>query len=210
MRCEEEVLDNYYSGQISKFVRGMSSVSKLVLSGYDIFGYLNSADHGVPPVFHNLTYLQTSFWGSFSCWKDLLQSFPNLEHLVVDMNMINDIPEEQMNWSQATAPDSVPSFVLSKLKTTTICNFNGDGFKLVEYILRNSIILEELRCIRSSMVEKLRDDRLVKEHKFCKALFNLPRNSSTSKVVFEGEFFASSDDFNKGEILGGFVYEPNL
>lgn len=172
-----------YLEQMSKFVQGMSSVSKLDLKlelDTNIFTYINSVSEGFLPIFRNLVHFEMTLDGiGLSGWKDVLHSlqcFPNLKHL--DVNLEGDPPLEHGNWC---APVFVPDCMVNKLKTIQIRGLIGtdDDLNLLAYILSNATVLDELCldvCVRGDA-----------EHKFCVSLFKLPRSSPTCEVVFSSQ-----------------------
>ncbi|XP_021744319.1 putative F-box/FBD/LRR-repeat protein At5g44950 [Chenopodium quinoa] len=184
--------------EISKFIKGMSSVSHLKLHSFvNLFTYFISVGNGVMPMFHNFVYLDTNL-GNLIGWKDLLlslQYIPNLKHLDVSKIWFESV--EQMDWF---APEFVPECLLSKLKIIKIKVLieNDKELKLLEFILNNAIVLEELH-IHCKHYHTRKESQLWNEYKFCEALFKLSKSSSTCKVLFEGDFInASRNDFKNG------------
>uniref|UniRef100_A0A803LYX6 FBD domain-containing protein n=1 Tax=Chenopodium quinoa TaxID=63459 RepID=A0A803LYX6_CHEQI len=183
-----------YICQMTKFVGGLSSVSKLELkleSWTNIMRYFNYLNL---PIFSNLTRLETN------CFKDLLISlncFPNLEHLAVQLCSIYD-KKEKISWC---APDSVPDCLVSKLKTILITGLKGidDELRLLAYILSNAILLEKLLVqfctVDGAYIENEREKAYAvwKECQFCRSMLNLPRSSSTCEVVVSGTSVTASD-----------------
>ncbi|XP_021715927.1 F-box/FBD/LRR-repeat protein At1g16930-like [Chenopodium quinoa] len=190
-----------YICQMTKFFGGLSSVSKLELkleSWTNILRYFNCLNL---PIFSNLTWLQTN------CFKDLLISlnyFPNLEHLEVDLWLLDD-KMEQRRWC---APDFIPDCLVSKLETIHISTVGiDDDLRLLAYILSNAIVLKKLlvdfSTVDGAYVENERDKAYAvwKECQLCRSLLNLPRSSSTCEVVVSGRLVAASGNAVQGEFL---------
>ncbi|XP_021744335.1 F-box/FBD/LRR-repeat protein At2g26030-like [Chenopodium quinoa] len=185
--------DLYVNGMF-EFLERMSSVDNLELmvgKRTNIFTRL-----GVDmPIFNNLVRLKAN------CFKDLmrcLHNFPKLEHLEVSLCSEDyDVPTEQRDWY---APYSVPDCLVSKLKTVRIEGLKGidDDLKLLEYILRNAMVLEKLCTTIRFKVEHRMRSNVLKESHFYKSLYNLPRSSSTCEVVVPKRVTASSDVFKNG------------
>ncbi|XP_021744391.1 F-box/FBD/LRR-repeat protein At5g22660-like [Chenopodium quinoa] len=196
-----------YICQMTKFVGGLSSVSKLELkldswtNNLRYFNYVNM------PIFSNLTCLETN------CFKDLLTSlncFPNLEHLEVCLKLSDDIMEKR-NWC---APDSVPDCLVSKLKTILITGLKGidDELRLLAYILSNAILLEKLLVqfctVDGAYIKNEREKAYAvwKECQFCRSMLNLPRSSSTCEVVVSGTSVTASGNAVEGKFLTCQIY----
>uniref|UniRef100_A0A803LYX8 FBD domain-containing protein n=1 Tax=Chenopodium quinoa TaxID=63459 RepID=A0A803LYX8_CHEQI len=135
---------------MSKFVQGMSSVSKLdiwVQGQPNVYDYSHRVNHELRPVFHNLVYLDTSLEDiGLIGWKNLLlsmQCFPNLSQLEVYHKMGDDLPLENMNWCEL---DFVPDCLVRKLKAIKIFGLKrvDDELKLLAYILSNAVVLKGL------------------------------------------------------------------
>ncbi|XP_019103030.2 FBD-associated F-box protein At4g10400 [Beta vulgaris subsp. vulgaris] len=204
-----QVFDGQYHGwtveghalAMSKFFRGMSSVSSFKLKCFEnIHMFLGSSNDGDMPVFHDLTF----FKAKLDClvgWEDLLCSlhcFPNLMHLELKIS-------DTFFWgpSRWFAPIVLPDCLLSKLRKITLKEIWGirDELKLIEFILNHANVLEELLIYVSTFIKEHGVNRLWKEYKFCEALFNLSRSFLTCKIVFSGVHInAASDAFEKGLI----------
>ncbi|XP_021843969.2 F-box/FBD/LRR-repeat protein At5g22660-like [Spinacia oleracea] len=192
-----EPAEEDYLHQLSKFVRGMSSVIKLDLIAYgntNLYPYLNSLNLGTKLIFPNLGRLITEL--EYIGWNDLLlsmQCFPNLKHLKVNLSMRDGLPMDHMNWC-------VPDCLVNKLKTIEISKLyeTDDDLKLLGYILSNAVVLAKLHVYVTSKKES-KEVRLWKVCNFCKSLFKLPRASSTCEIVFctRGLMRASSNAYTK-------------
>ncbi|KAL2904874.1 hypothetical protein RDABS01_003584 [Bienertia sinuspersici] len=188
---DDEFGEVEYLQHMSKFIRGMSSVTNLNLeieSSTNILAYLYSVDDGFLQIFSNLTHFETTLSGiGLSGWKDLLlllQCFPNLKHLKV--NMRGDPPPERNKWC---VPNCVPDCLVTTLDKIHISGLHGseDDLKLLlEYILSNANLLKELRLrvLHSRNIEEELDNKaytIWKDFQFCKLLFKLPRSQHLRK-----------------------------
>ncbi|XP_021716016.1 F-box/FBD/LRR-repeat protein At5g22660-like [Chenopodium quinoa] len=197
-----------YVQQMSKFVQGMSSVSKLdiwVQGKPNVYDYLYCVKHELRPVFRNLVYLDTSLEDiGLIGWKNLLlsmQCFPNLSQLDVYHKMGDDLPLENMKWCEL---DFVPDCLAGKLKTIKILGLKriDDELKLLAYILSNADVLKELHVsIGSDTNREFSEFQLWNECTFCSSLFKLPRGSSTCEIMFSGmRMKASSNAYKEGSL----------
>ncbi|XP_021716014.1 F-box/FBD/LRR-repeat protein At5g56420-like [Chenopodium quinoa] len=212
----DEVDDEDYLQHMCKFVGKMFSVSHLKLMAdrdTNILPYLDYGGDAYLPIFRNLIHLETGFTDvGMSGWTDLLyylQCFPNLEHLKVDMTV--DPPYAQSMWCDV---HSIPNCLVSKLKTIEIGRLKGTSneLELLAYILSNANVLEKLR-LHVHIEEKfdLKDVlqkayEVWKECQFYKAVFELPRSSSTCEVVVSGRSVSASGNALQNGYLTSQIY----
>ncbi|XP_021716021.1 F-box/FBD/LRR-repeat protein At1g16930-like [Chenopodium quinoa] len=187
--------------EMFKFIWQLSSVRELSLllahkEHTNLYHCLNSVNLGTFP---NLERLETNL--NYGGWKDLLLSmrcFPNLRHVSVcltNMGYTNPVMDPR-NWC-------VPE-CLSKLKMLGIYGLDAidDELVLLEYILRNALVLEKLYVVRGRCIIGEKDDRLRGMCNFCESLFRLARASSTCEIVFSLRGLeTSSDDWENGITL---------
>ncbi|KAL2894081.1 hypothetical protein RDABS01_009990, partial [Bienertia sinuspersici] len=119
--------------------------------------------------------------------------FPQLEGSFCDLNYEEGNPLAHMTQSDVGALE----LLLNSLECVNIRGLQGnnDEVQLVGYILKNTTILNELLIeIYVDGVVEDEDARVGKELKFCKACFRLPRSSSTTWVVFSGQYIRAKND----------------
>ncbi|XP_056697593.1 FBD-associated F-box protein At4g13985 [Spinacia oleracea] len=197
--CDWLGADDYFR-VLAQFVQPLSSVSNLDLKcSIEIFPYPDPMKDGAMTFFHGLACFRTLLNSNFA-WDKLLMSLqcvPNLTDLEVTMEH-NYSRNYFGNWC---APDSATDCFLSKLKKITVRQLEGcdNDLKLLEYILKNTIVLEELHVYVRIGSEHKEDVR--KECKFCEALFKLPRSSLTAEVVLFGGYIKSSTNALKNGLL---------
>ena len=125
-----------------------------------------------------------------------MKRFPNLRHLKVYLHSDSNLVMDPTNWC-------VPE-CLSKLKTLDICGLDAidDELVLLEYILRNALVLEKLYVSHGVYFSGWKDDRLWGMCNFCESLFRLARASSTCVIVFNlCRLEISSDRWENGVTL---------
>ncbi|KAL2894074.1 F-box/LRR-repeat protein 13, partial [Bienertia sinuspersici] len=110
---------------------------------------------------------------------------PNLKEVSVTLNYEEGNPLAHMKQSDVGALE----LLLNNLECVNISGLQGnnDEVQLVGYILKNATVYVD------GAVED-EDARVGKELKFCKACFRLPRSSSTTWVVFSGQYIRATND----------------
>lgn len=199
---EDPWSEDFNVRQIAKFLQGLSSVRNLRVWGYmKLFFYLDLVLDGAMPIFHNLTCLRTNLKSGSDGQKDLLLSLqcaPNLEDLEVTAYLSTNLKDLRF-WC-------APEYLLSKLKTVKIRGLNlqgnDDEIRFLEYILKKAIVLEQLH-IEVMYGRENHEARAAKEYKLCKDLFKFPRTSSTSEIVFCGEYINATNNAVKDGLLDG-------
>ncbi|XP_074265033.1 F-box/LRR-repeat protein 13-like [Silene latifolia] len=114
-------------------------------------------------------------------------------HNLVDLSLVVSDAED-MNLG-------IPASILGKVKTIKVRELEEyeKGMSLIEDILSKANVLEWL-SVSVSDVEEPMDSIVQKENDFVKALFMLPRVSSTCEIKFYGQFVYASTKVNNGSV----------
>ncbi|XP_062030653.1 putative FBD-associated F-box protein At5g56430 [Rosa rugosa] len=130
------------------------------------------------PIFRNLRQLELVLHYCCSWWPELLKTSPNLESLVLDHSRHPSwrMDSCEFTWLQWNSPESVPSCVLSQLKTICTRNFRGgqDEMKVAKYMLEKGQVLKSLTLYTAHLV--------CTKEKLCMQLLMFYRGSKTCHV----------------------------
>ncbi|XP_074265032.1 F-box/LRR-repeat protein 13-like [Silene latifolia] len=103
----------------------------------------------------------------------------------------------------------IPASILGKVKNIKVRDVEEyeKGMSLIEDILSKANVLEWLSVSVSDVVEEPMDSIIQKENDFVKALFILPRVSSTCEIHFYGKFVYASTKVDNGSVTSSDVMD---
>ncbi|XP_045810161.1 F-box/FBD/LRR-repeat protein At4g26340-like [Trifolium pratense] len=136
------------------------------------------------PIFHNLIHLEIFFcnfrgkpWDEKWKWMlEMLQHSPNLQHLTLRQELIEDGIYTN-NWQD---PETIPKCLSSQLRTCLLKEWRGRKCELqfAEYVMQNSKVLRTMIVQSASSIDSNAKHQMLRKLAVC------PRSSSSCKLIF--------------------------